>query len=73
MFNQGQQAVAPGTYQGLVSLPSTDATKTTMMGSLPNTGLNSMLAPHTGMMPATDLQQQQQQQRAGGFGTGNVQ
>ena len=69
MFNQGQQAVAPGTYQGLVSLPSTDATKTTMMGSLPNTGLNSMLAPHTGMMPATDLQQQQQQ--AGGFG--NVQ
>lgn len=69
-----QQQVAPsevnvaGTYQGLVSLPSTDATKTTMMGSLPNTGLNSMLAPHTGMMPATDLQQQQQ---AGGFG--NVQ
>ena len=59
-----------GTYQGLVSLPSTDATKTTMMGSLPNTGLNSMIAPHTGMMPATDLQQQQQQQ-AGGFG--NVQ
>ena len=60
-----------GIYEGLVSLPSTDATKTTMMGSLPNTGLNSMLAPHTGMMPATDLQQQQQQQQAGGFG--NVQ
>ena len=57
------------TYQGLVSLPSTDATKTTMMGSLQNTGLNSTIAPHTGMMPATDLQQQQQQ--AGGFG--NVQ